>query len=549
MIQIVTTQSAVNAIPDPKSVTWLGVGRWEVRTGDEAAQIDSAGYKRDTLTLHELSSNSANAFAAAPNRTTKGEVLSIPPGEHLVDCAYAANYQIAGQSKAAVLKAKPGAAVVLRLGRHTPLDWDFHGVSDITIDGNSRASDGIDYESAEAGGAIFGGRWSLHRVTVKNCNVGINQKSGNIGNRYRDCHIRANNIGVRHVNAVSGVMHAGSVLYEGGELSLNTLAAIYVNDAQDGLGQYSFKDLIIEGNPGFGVYLNLNGITPALPPIFDSVWFEANATSATVTIDGVSYIPRDVRLMNARPVEFRGCYLRSVELVNSTLIAKGCRIDDALGPLDLLLDASSAMIAYDVYSNGFSTSAAPLVMSVAGNQRRTGVTTNASWRGRLKTTRIPTKGTVLIRQHYNGAGPWAFEGGTSAMSAADGVIYDTCAQITVPAGVTLLAPLADSSALPAGKWVVWGAHAKLVSGSVRVMDLGGNGGERPGNVYLRLGEWVCSYGLARVNDSPSSIPSRLRFINDTSGAPATVRFADIWIVAFDNESDALEFCNSGACPK
>lgn len=549
MIQILTSQAAVNAVPEPKAVTWLGLARWEVRTGDDADAANSTGSRRDNMTLGELSANSASAFQAARTRMTNGEVLSVPPGEHSVNAAYAANYQIEGQSKAAVLKASAGAPVVLRLGRHTPLDWDFHSVSDITIDGNSKAANGVDFESQEPGGTRFGGRWSLNRVTVKNCNIGINQASGNIGNRYRDVHVRACNIGVRHVNSASSVMHAGAVMYEGGELSMNSLAAIYINDAQDGLGQYDFRNLVIEGNPGFGIFMNLNNIVPACGVVFDNVWLEANASALSVTIDGVAYTPRDVRLMNAKPVEFRSCYLRSVDLVNSTLIAKGCRIDDSLGTLDLSADASSTFVCYDVFSNSQQLSAVPFVVSIAKNSRQTSPVNSGSWRGRLRSARMPSKGSTLFKQHFNGAGPWDFGSGISATSVADGVLYDNCATITVPEGATALAPLADSSVLPAGKWVAWAGHVKLVSGTVRIVDLGGNGGERMGELYRRAGEWVCSFGVARVNDAPSSIPSRLRIINDTSGAPATLRIADIWAVAFDTEADAIEWSNSGFAPK
>ena len=549
MIQILTSQAAVNAVPEPKAVTWLGPGSWEVRTDADADAANSTGSRRDKLTLGELSANSASAFLAARTRMTKGEVLSVPPGEHSVSAAYAANYQIEGQSKAAVLKAAAGAPVVLRLGRHTPLDWDFHGVRDITIDGNNKAANGVDFESQEPGGTLFGGRWSLNRVTIKNCNVGINQASGNIGNRYRDVHVRACNIGVRHVNYATGVMHAGAVMYEGGEMSMNALAAIYINDSQDGLGQYDFRNLVIEGNPGFGIFINLNNIVPACGVVFDNVWLEANASAASVTIDGVSYTPRDVRLMNARPVEFRSCYLRSVDLVNSTLIAKGCRIDDSLGALDLSADASSEFVCYDVFSNSQLLSPIPFVMSIAGNSRKTSAVNSGSWRGRLRSVRMPSKGVPLFKQHFNGTGPWDFGSGISATSVADGVLYDSCATITVPAGGTALAPLLDSSVLPAGKWVAWGGHIKLVSGSVRIVDLGGNGGERMGELYRKTGEWVCSFGIARVNDAPSATPSRLRIINDASGAPSTLRIADVWAVAFDTEADALEWANSGFAPK
>lgn len=507
-----------------------------------------AGVSRAESVSTDLSKDLFVAFGKASASLSKGEILKVPPGDYPVSSAYSANIQVRGQGKSAVLRAKTGASAALRLGRHA-LDWDFHAVSDLTIDGNAKQSDGINFESQEAGGAAFGGRWSLHRVTLINCNVGINQKSGNIGNRYRDVHVRNCNIGVRHVNYGSGVMHAGAVMYEGGEMSLNSLAAIYINDAQDGLGQYDFRNLVIEGNPGFGVFMNLNGVTPACGIVFDNVWFEANATAASVTIDGTAYTPRDVRLMNARPVEFRSCYLRSVELVNSTLIARGCRIDDSLGALDLSADASSEFVCYDVFSNSQTLSPVPFAMSVAGNSRKTSPVNSGSWRGHLRSARMPSKGATLIKQHYNGAGPWDFGGGISAASVADGVLYDACATITVPAGATALAPLADSSVLPAGKWVAWGGHIKLISGSVRIVDLGGNGGERMGEMYRKTGEWVCSFGVARVNDSPSAIPSRLRIINDTSGAPSTLRIADTWVLAFDSEAEALEWINSGFAPK
>lgn len=517
------------------AVSGVALGRW-VKRRHGIRSIHDFGV---SITIN-------GALAAANTALSAGEQLAIPAGSYSANAAYTQTLQLMGESKAAVIMAAGGAGVVLTLGRHVP-DWDYHAIKSLTIDGNSKASDGVDFESTEALGPNFGGRWSFEGVTFRNCNAGANHKSGNIGNRFRDCHFRFNNYGVRHVDSPTGNMHSGAQYYEGCEFSSNSLAAVYVRDGQDGSGQYTFNNCIIEGNPGFGVFMDLQSIAPFAGVVFDNVWFEANASSGSVLIDSVSYTPRDIYLANAKIVNFRGCYLKNIQLVNSTVIADGCRIDDATGTLNLVLDTASQLICTALFSNG-QTSGVPFVNSIARNGRQTSGTSNHSWRGPLKTHKEPAKATVVYANNYDGAGPFAFTGTASvnATSVSDGVIHSTCAELTILNGQTLLSSTNVGNATP-GKWAVWGIHAKLVSGSVpNTADFGG-GSEKFGNVYLRAGEWVCSYGLAQVRSTPTA-SSRLRFINST-GASITVRLADMFVVEFDTEAEALAFCNARAIPK
>jgi hypothetical protein len=472
------------------------------------------------------------------------ETLNFPKGEYLVSGLYVDKSQLNATSKGAVLKADAGATVVCSFGRHD-VDWDWYGVQGLTFDGNSKASDGVDFEDDTSGFEYLGGRWSFERCNFKYSLKGAHHKSGNIGNRFRDCNFAHNDFGAFHIDERSaGVMHSGASFYQGCEFNSNALAAVYINDATDGLGQYTFDNTIIEGNPGFGIFMDLNGITPFCGVVLDTVWFEANASAGSVTIDGVSYTPHNVRIKDASPVTVRNCTIYDWELVNSTVIADGCRIDDAVGAKPLIIDSTSNLICTNVFMNG-QGSDGPFVESIASNAKASGVTTNCSVRGPLRTHKAPANASVVYQNNFDGVTPGTFlgTGSVAATSVSDGVIHDACAELVVPDGYTLVSP--DSGTATAGKWAVWSIHAKLVSGELGVADLGG-GGTKFGNIYLRTGEWVCSYGVGLVDASPTL--SRMRFIN-SSGAAATVRFGDVFVIEFDTESEAVNFCNSRAIYK
>jgi len=310
------------------------------------------------------------------------------------------------------------------------------------------------------------------------------------------------------------------------------------------VGQFQFIANIIEGNQGFGVFCKLTKKALYSGIVFDNCWFELNAQSTSVTIDGVSYTPRDMYFEDTPLVVCKDMYLKDIQMVNSTMIAQRCRIDNSSGALNLILDDNSSIIAYDVFSQN-NTSGVPFVYSISGNYSETSVTRTATWRGPLKTSKIPTHANTVYREYFDGSGPFLFTGTASvnATSVSDGVIHNTCAELTIPTGFTLLSSAKGTAT--AGKFAVFAVHAKLISGSIATADLGG-GGDRFGFLHLREGEWTCSYGYAKVRATPTE--SRLRFIN-SSGADAVIRIADMFVVEFDTEQEALEFVNSRSIPK
>lgn len=495
--------------------------------------------------IDEAATDFNPALSGLESLSDQGQQVRLPSKTLTLVDGYTDKLQFIGNSKASVLKAGTGASQIIDFGRHiggVSADWDYHEIDNVTFDGNTKASNGVRFND-DGASPEFGGRWSFNRSMFKNCDKGIFQETGNIGNRYRDCNMRLNNFGMYLQNAQGATMHAGAIIVEGCEMNSNDLAAIYVNDSQGGLGGYSFKDIVIEGNAGFGLFMDLNGITPFSGVVFDNVWMEANHSAASVTIDGISYTPKDWRLDNCKAVSFRNCYLKSMEMNNSIAIATDCRIDDAsTAGLDLSLDADSVLICDNLTMDG-GINDIPFVRSIAWQRKES--TANYSVRGPLATKALPTSGTVVWSENYNGAGPWTFSGtvNRSATSVSDGVIFDTCAELTISDGQTLIAPA--NGTLTQGKWAVWGIHMKRISGAAISPTLGFN--FVLGKAYEAEGKWTRSYGIQKVGTS-DSYSNRLFFVNN-SGADSTYRFADSYVVEFDSFEDAIEFCNAQATVK
>lgn len=531
--------------------------RWSTEVSAAAlAAVDSAVLvggveagklaKRPNPIPSEFSANFATALSIAQSEIGGGQVISLPVGEHLSYNAFINNLQLEGQGKKSTVKAATDADYALRLGRHLP-DWDWHRLVGFTIDGNSRASDGVEYfEPSIVGGPQFAGRWVFESMTFRNCDIGVNHKLGNIGNRYYNCHWQLNSIGVRHVKDPASNMHSGAQTYESCEWSSNDLAAVYIKDDQEGVGQYVFSNCIIEGNAGFGFFMDMGGSPPFCGSVLDNVWFEVNATSSGVEIDGVVYTPRDIYHKGVTMMEWRGLYVKNVELINSRVVGYNCRVDDAAGYLRVILN-NSELVLHDVTSNG-NTSTKPLVMSIAKNNKPTSSTADHSWRGPLSLNKQPLgSGSTLYKNSFNGAGPFPFVGSTtvSATSVSDGVVHDTCAELVIPAGATLLGP--DTGIATAGKWAVWGGHFKLMSGFDGSVTFGDSDGELFGSAALIVGQWVKSYGVAKIRAGATGT-SRMRIIS-TSPSIATLRMADFYVVQFDSEQEALNFANQHAIPK
>lgn len=149
--------------------------------------------------------------------------------------------------------------------------------------------------------------------------------------------------------------------------------------------------------------------------------------------------------------------------------------------------------------------------------------------------------TNVLSNSFSGTGPWGFVGssGIDAVTTNDGVLNDTCGEITIPAGETVISDISGTPTL--GSWVVWGIHAKQVTAQgPTIADIGHQW--IAGNIYLKQGEWVCSYGIQQVGSDFDECRIRL---HNTSGSATTIRLADFFVIQFTTYKEAFEFVNSG----
>ena len=485
------------------------------------------------------------AVVQAQSSANPGQMLRLPDQTLTLSDAYTDKLQFIGNSKLSALKAGAGASRIIDFGRHVATgtsDWDYHEILNVNFDGNLKVSDGVAFNDSDVTTDEFGGRWSFQNCRFARCKKAVFQETGNIGNRYLNTSFFGNDFGIYAISPVdNAIMHTGAMVVSGGEFNGSAKAAIFINDDQDGTGGFTFKDIVIENSAGFGIFMNLNGVTPYSGVVFDNVWFEDNHNAATVEIDAVTYTPRDIRLDNVVAAEFRNMFLSSVELNNSTVVASNCRIDDsAISGRQILISSDSSLICDGLFAQG-STGGEAFVRSIA-KQRSTSGNANLSVRGPLATSYLPTSGALLYGNNFDGAGPWSFVGTTTrnATSVADGVISGSCAEILINNGETLIGP--DNGTPTVGKWAVWGIHAKLVSGNVATASLGYN--YTFGDIYLKQGQWVRSYGIQKVG-GPVAGESRIYFVNNT-GSTATIRLADHYVIEFDTFEEAIQFCNAGA---
>lgn len=194
---------------------------------------------------------------------------------------------IIGDGDGTVLLAS-GNTSVLTLGYRNQF-WRYSKVSNLTIDGQSKNADGVTFSDSDQ--PHYPGRWNFENVTIRNCKKGIYKPKGNIGNSYTNCFITDNDFGYYAVDFSD--MHAGCEIFKGGQIAGNSHAAMYVG-VDYFYGQVIIDGTIIEGNPGFGIYLRLRsaGRMMFTPMEIRNVWVEGNAIPIfSVNLERSSVVP------------------------------------------------------------------------------------------------------------------------------------------------------------------------------------------------------------------------------------------------------------------
>jgi hypothetical protein len=479
---------------------------------------DSAQSQFDAMKTGLLTASNINFEAG----TYKGSFLSY-------------DNELLGQGSNTILLGEAIDGNALTLGAHLPY-WDYKAVRNLTVDGNGKISNCISMDDAN----VFAGRWFFDNIVLTDGNCGYITNAGSIGNSFRHTLFSNLNFGI-FAKGTAGAMDTGQLHFYDCEFDSCVNAAVYINDEYDGTGDCAIRDSVIQECGGFAAFIKYTAASALITPFtMKNVWVEAVATSATVTIEGVNYTPKDVRFEGVRPAVIQETPLTTIELIDSTVIMQNCKHDDGNKPISVEVDSTSILYIENHYGNG-AMAEGGFVKSIAYQGNTTNK--NLSARGPLKVRAIPlanvSNATNIISNSFSGAGPWAFTGtvGNNVLSVSDGVLYDSCGELTIPTGNTVIS---DINGVPTnGKYVVWSIHTKLVSGAISTSAVGYNC--TLGSVYLRTGQWVCSYGIQKMS---LAAELRLNFVN-TSGSPAVVRLADFFAVEFTSFQEAYEFVNSG----
>lgn len=470
----------------------------------------------------------------------QNECVTIPSGRFKGDVS-ANGVAIKGNGIDTILE--PATAVALTLDRHITApahDWTRVELSGFTIQGDAgKTFDGIAFSEP------LSGRYKFESLYFEDLDKAIEKAGGNIGNVYSSVTVRDTNFGMHVTGSASTPMHSGSDTMRDVHWDTVEQACYYIKETVDGAGGWVVRDSIAEQCNGFFLWGDFGNKTPYTPPVLENVWLEAMAKNATTTIDGTPYTTRELRIKDCPAFRIRDMYLKSAEILNSTVHGDCIRMDDAIGsPPDLIIDADSSLVIDNLYGDG-EVGGLPFVRSIM-RQANTSNTKNLSVRGPLAQSRIRSSsynGANVYSNVFSGPGPFPFAingGGTNNVpSVNDGVLDTTCAEITVPAGQT---HFDQASGIPtSGRWVVWSTHAKLISGDIANANPQLAFDMILGKVYLRLGQWVRSYGIQKT----STVGAVRLFIDNNNGTvPLVMRFADVFVREFNTYEEAHECVNS-----
>ncbi|HIC5345211.1 TPA: hypothetical protein ACW5GA_001475 [Salmonella enterica] len=419
--------------------------------------------------------------------------------------------------------------------------WQYRHAENFLITGAVDVPQGIGITFGGSPTPNLDGRWNFKHIAFDGLDIGVFKPKGNIGNTYQHCSYLGCNYG--HKAESDPNMHVGADTWRDCHFAGINTYGIYLNGSVGGpapgggLDGVAIRDCIMEASPGGGIYFKGNGLAPVVPPTISNVWFELVATADTVTVDGVPQAPRQLKLENVPVTVAEGCYFNNIELINSTLVAKNCRFDNASGVYSINVSSGSQIIAHDLIVGG-SVGPKVFVESVSDVSFPVANSLDLSLRGTCLKGRIKrlSNGQAMLSESFAGAGPWQFLGTTTvdATSVTDGVLSDTCGQIVIPQGATVLLNVPAAS-LAQYYTLVWGASLKLVSGDVTATL---SDSINIGSLYTSTGEWVHTFGVGQLG-AAGTVKLTL-----SSVAGCVLRMSDVFVAQFANKYDAYNFANS-----
>ncbi len=476
--------------------------------------------------------DNTNAFDAAHDRLDDGSKLFFHGGSSpALMNVYNEKLQLEGIGRCDI-KAFSGSTLdgfAIRLGYHNRLStWDYYTITNIQAIADSGVN-GIDLNRPSD--PELAGRWSFNNDVfggdLSKGVYGFRKSAGNIGNTFRDATFRNVDFGYHAVGLGPSVMHVGADNIQGHFESIDK-AAIYI-DGNNVEGQGGTKvNAIIEGCDGFALFMKDVRNTPFQPFIFD-LWIENVARVSPVTIDGISYTTRQIRLEDCNGIIIDNVFLKSIELINSSVLLRNPRLDEKGGVPDIQIDTNSFIRAENVNLNG--TAPTEILVESVMNQ------TEPNFSGmRMPLRNIKNYSSAQIVQPYTTQ--QSLTGSQTVVGSVvnEGTIEKECNFFNVASGVgaTLLGQ--ETFSVTNDRYYVWSVNVKLNTGT---MSIGFTDAVNLGGVQVKGNDWFCYAGIVRTQ---SSGQVRLRINNLENNT--TFLLQGCQLKEFTNKDDAFEYINS-----
>lgn len=510
----------------------VGMTGW-IKTNSASQIFDESGLSQqeinDTVKSEMPFSTHAYTTLQAANDSTSGNILHLEkkPYTNSVDLD---KNSIQGSGYETVLNVKTGNYAI-KVKQSLP-NWDKLRISDLTIRGLTRVNTtGVLFNPADA----VAGRRNLEYISLNNLDIAIHKPTGNIGNTYENMNIYECNYGIK-ANSVwlPQEMHSGNDTWRDFQVDHIDKWAFDYTDLTGG-GAIHIKDGIIEYCDGGGIRIEYSDdYPPFIPPRISNVWFERVAKASSVVRDGVSEVPRNIKLVNTAMCIIENCKLDNIELVNSTAVAVNCRANST----NIVLDSTSNLIIENAFLHG-SVPSNVTVSSIAKQSYPVHYGANLTLRGTdiVGVQRMPQGASRGIGITFTGniGKNWALDG-TSIVYATSRLDDNgsECAYLNLDKTKVNVFP---SITTPANHWVVWGISVKAVGDVTGAFEF--NYDYKLGNIILEKDKWVHSFGIVKAPTAAMRIGAKFTPTSDMA-----VKLKNYFIVSFEKESDAIAFANS-----
>lgn len=443
----------------------------------------------------------------------------------------AKNCNLIGSSNARTVLTAIGGSYLFKLGYDDP-HWRYKVVQDILFKGNGRSYNIFEFSAAVY--TEYSGRYEFVRCDFFECNKAIYKPHGDIGNYFRLCNFRANNFDYYAEGQTTPYMQAGFDTFDHCSHFSGKLANIYIDSPVGGTGGTRFIRPHFESNEGFNIFIK-NYQTAYTPVTIDGLWTEINATAPSVTINGVSYVPKNLHIENCPNFVVRDSTTEHVRVINSCGVFDNCL--NTYGGTSFEVDALSDVKHLNLNNDGFvqkilTVSLKRSVRKLSGavgvlmaqHRKVNSVNKNAIWSESFSSGPVALGGNIA--------------GVTGVVQNNTGPTFANCNRYTLLPNRQYLTPLWD---FVTGKSYVFTICIKLLTDEIPNMYMAyGNTAASNMHLLLQKNKWVT---MAVVGESPFT--TQIAFIIQTNGLTANCQ-VDIQagqLVQFDTVAESVAFFN------